>query len=307
MILIPPIESKKTVIVSDVHFGYSRCDHEAFLDFINTYPSWNDVDHFVLLGDTFDFWRRQNAKVLVENKEIIDRILSLQPRIMFVRGNHDYYLQDAADRFYKLVDLPSRSFGIGQTISIKSGGKEFVCTHGYELEVFSSSWLEPLGLDAYEAFCELMCRSEDKSGSLASWIYDVISEIFATAKGAKGALDKLLDPAEERELDFIDQVAKSNSKNILLGLPREAVLVFGHTHHAFECDGVVNSGSWVVDPKKEAHNYVEICDGDYKLKPFPQTKDRLEEVGLEIKRATKALKRRRQRTRASRSRKPHRR
>jgi UDP-2,3-diacylglucosamine pyrophosphatase LpxH len=152
-----------------VHLGYDGSEREAFLEFINTYENWASADHLVFLRDTFDFWRRQNAKVVVENEEIIRRILSLHPRTIFVRRNHDY-LQDAAHRFHEPLDLLSRNFGIGQMASIKSGGRDFVCTHGYELDVFSSSWLEQLGLDAYEAFCELMCRSDDKSGSLAGGV-----------------------------------------------------------------------------------------------------------------------------------------
>ena len=147
--------------------------------------------------------------------------------------------------------------------------------------------------------------------ALPGGVWDVLSEIFSIAEGVKRKLEKLLDPAEERELEFIDQVAKSSSKNLLFGLPKDAVLVFGHTHRAFASDGVANSGSWVIDPKKQAHTYVEILEGDFRLKPFPQTKNRLEEVRFELRRATKAAKRksvrkRAQGTRASRSRKPRR-
>ncbi len=61
---MPPIDCQKAVVVSDVHLGYSRSDSDAFLRFIDTYPGWNDTDRFILIGDIFDFWRRQNAKLL---------------------------------------------------------------------------------------------------------------------------------------------------------------------------------------------------------------------------------------------------
>ena len=114
LISIPQIESKRAIIVSDVHLGYDGSDREAFLEFINTYENWASVDHLIFLGDTFDFWRRQNAKVVVENEEIIRRILSLHPRIVFVRGNHDYYLQDVAHRFHDPLDLLSESSESGR-------------------------------------------------------------------------------------------------------------------------------------------------------------------------------------------------
>ena len=80
-----------------------------------------------------------------------------------------------------------------------------------------------------------------------------------------------------------------NNKNILLGLANNEVLVFGHTHRSFKSDDVINTGSWVVDPRKKAHSYVEIDNGNFELKEFKQTKQRLQQVILEAKSASDAL------------------
>ena len=283
-----PIGCQKSVVVSDVHLGYSRADTQAFLQFIETYPRWNETDRFILIGDIFDFWRRQNAKLLVENQQIIEHILSLPCKITFLRGNHDYYLEDLADRFYHSTSSESRNFEVAKTLSIRSGQKNFFLTHGYEFEVFASPFLEPLGLEAYEDFSKVMCMSEDISGGIASSIWEIIEGLHTEIRKFKCKFETLLEPAEERELEFIDQVAKSNAKHILLGLPKGDVLVFGHTHRAFKDGDVINSGSWVVSEGKKSHTYVEIDRGSFKLGEVEQTEEKVQKIAKEAAQRRKA-------------------
>ena len=161
------VECQRAVVVSDVHLGYKRSDDDAFLRFIETYPKWDETEQLILLGDTFDFWRRQNAKVFTENKKIIECIRSIGPKIIVVRGNHDYYLQDFADRFHKRNEPQERPLEIERTYNIKSGERKIFLMHGYELEVFSNAYLESVGLEAYEDFSKSMCMSDDKTGAIA--------------------------------------------------------------------------------------------------------------------------------------------
>lgn len=132
---MPPIDCQKAVVVSDVYLGYSRADSDAFLKFIDSYPKWNDSDRFILIGDIFDFWRRQNAKLLVENQQIIERILSRPCKVTFLRGNHDYCLEYLVDRFYNSTSSESRNFEVAKTLSIRSGQKDFfpLSFHGVSL------------------------------------------------------------------------------------------------------------------------------------------------------------------------------
>lgn len=46
--------------VSDLHFGFDKCNKDAFMRFVDTYD-FTGTDHLVLLGDILDFWRRNNA------------------------------------------------------------------------------------------------------------------------------------------------------------------------------------------------------------------------------------------------------
>ena len=49
------------LVISDVHLGYGLCNREAFSEFLDGYLSV-DLDHMVILGDLFDFWRGNTMK-----------------------------------------------------------------------------------------------------------------------------------------------------------------------------------------------------------------------------------------------------
>ncbi|MCJ7572194.1 MAG: hypothetical protein MUO82_10035, partial [Candidatus Thermoplasmatota archaeon] len=65
--------------MSDVHFGYKYCDHEAFQDFIINYVHkiLKANDHLVLLGDIIDFWRSKNVEAVLQNIESWEQIFEL--------------------------------------------------------------------------------------------------------------------------------------------------------------------------------------------------------------------------------------
>lgn len=65
----------KCVVVSDVHLGTEDSNREKFADFIDNLG--DDVEHLVLLGDIFDLWRRDPIGVLLENVDIVQKLLEL--------------------------------------------------------------------------------------------------------------------------------------------------------------------------------------------------------------------------------------
>lgn len=87
------------LVVSDLHLGYEKCNRQEFLNFLDYHRS-ADIDHLVLLGDIFDFWRRNNAQVIEENEEIMEKINDLNAEnIHYIAGNHDYYILDLHKRY----------------------------------------------------------------------------------------------------------------------------------------------------------------------------------------------------------------
>jgi UDP-2,3-diacylglucosamine pyrophosphatase LpxH len=47
------------IVVSDIHLGYNKCNKDLFDEFIDSKLTKLDkTDHLILLGDLFDFWRK---------------------------------------------------------------------------------------------------------------------------------------------------------------------------------------------------------------------------------------------------------
>jgi UDP-2,3-diacylglucosamine pyrophosphatase LpxH len=52
------------IVVSDIHLGYNKCNKDLFEEFIDSkLTKLHKTDHLILLGDLFDFWRRQGADI----------------------------------------------------------------------------------------------------------------------------------------------------------------------------------------------------------------------------------------------------
>ena len=142
--------------VSDIHLGYKECNRDAFSKFLDEYGS-KEIEHLVIVGDFFDLWRRNNAKLITENEDIIEKIGNINAKnIHYIVGNHDYYMLNLGKRYGD--NFP---FTLSKNLRLEDGGNKFYFTHGYEFEVLS---LEPMTLETYEEFSNKMCFSEDVIG-----------------------------------------------------------------------------------------------------------------------------------------------
>jgi UDP-2,3-diacylglucosamine pyrophosphatase LpxH len=79
-------------VVSDIHIGFDRCNKEDFLRFLDTCNT-GDIDHLVLLGDIMDFWRRNNAQVVVEkeNEKILAKLINLNVKNIYYSYPHNIW------------------------------------------------------------------------------------------------------------------------------------------------------------------------------------------------------------------------
>ncbi|MGD9013697.1 MAG: metallophosphoesterase, partial [Desulfobacterales bacterium] len=78
-------DNMKAIIVSDLHIGSRYCLRENFIQFLENIPQ----DHeFILNGDIID---NPYANMRSADRQILDRFaaMSLQQRVIWVRGNHD--------------------------------------------------------------------------------------------------------------------------------------------------------------------------------------------------------------------------
>ena len=154
------------IVVSDVHLGYQESNTASFKNFVYDYVSkkLGPNDYFVLLGDIFDFWRRKNMDPLLENENVLTKILSMDTNVHYVVGNHDYYMLRIKERFpdYNALEL-------GKYLRLKDGKSKFFFMHGYELDVLAN--YEPLTLEEYEKISEALCRAENILGRIMSMLW----------------------------------------------------------------------------------------------------------------------------------------
>lgn len=53
------------LVISDLHLGYEKSNKDEFYNFLEDYNT--KLDHLIILGDFFDFWRKNNAEIVLEN------------------------------------------------------------------------------------------------------------------------------------------------------------------------------------------------------------------------------------------------
>lgn len=249
------------LVVSDVHLGYEGCNKEAFSKFLDDDVCKN-LDHLVILGDFFEFWRRNNAKIITENEDILEKLNNLNAKnIHYIIGNHDYYMLELSQRYGD--NFP---FTISKNLRLEDGGNTFYFIHGYEFEVLG---MEPMTLEMYEEFSEKMCFGEDVIGGIASHLWD-----FIQGTGFKENMDKY--PRERleslKQTKNIYKFAVSKGKSFILGMKPHERLVFGHTHGPFISNEktVANAGSWIneLQSKEYQNSYITISKGKMELKFF---------------------------------------
>ncbi len=254
------------IAVSDVHLGTENSNSNDFLRFLELCNT-ADIDDLVLLGDIMDFWRRNNAKIVIDedNAKILEKIALLDVKnIHYIVGNHDYYMLRLFERYED-----SYPFSVSKSLRLENGGRSFYFIHGYELEVLET--LQPATIEQYEVFSENMCFAEDMIGGFASSLWSMKS-------GCEDIIDKttqfLKKPPNEREdIANIYDLAISKGAYILLGMKPDEYLVYGHTHrpYASEKHKRANTGAWVQDNKlknKSINTYVKIKDGEVSLQKF---------------------------------------
>lgn len=255
------------IAVSDVHLGCEGSNREAFMSFLSRCDS-TDVDHLVLLGDILDFWRRNNAQVVIENADVLDRIACLKAKnVHYIIGNHDYSIMRLSKRYEESYHFP-----VHRSLRLTDGGTKLYFTHGYEMEVLTT--YEPLSVEAYEKFCERMCYSEDILGEYANNLWNWIEN----RKGSWWRYRAIRTDSRNRaDEDRIRGLALSRGKYILLGMHPDEKLIFGHTHDPFVSPDnmVANTGSWFLEPGanngRPRNTYIKIVDGKLELKTFDGT------------------------------------
>ena len=246
------------IAVSDVHLGYEHADKQSFMNLLGEVGSTlGRSDDLVLLGDIFDFWRRNNVSVMLENEDLVEKLESLSTRIHYVPGNHDF-------TFARVNPSGTAPFRFEKVVKLQDGGTTFTFIHGYQLEVLSN--FEPLTIEEYEDLCFSLCqRTGDFLGDLLSFFWDSIHLSFKKGDKRRSMVQAIGDiPENRKDLHKVDRLARSRVKDLFLGLGKTDRLVFGHTHRPFVDGTVANTGSWVSNAQVR-NTYLKIEEGKMSL------------------------------------------
>lgn len=259
------------LVLSDLHLGYENCNIDILRDFLDHYSK--PISDLVLLGDIFEFWRRNNAEVVIKTSDIMAKINHLNAeKIHYVAGNHDYYILDLNKRHEVTPCIVTKS------LRLKEGGESYFFIHGYQLE--SILWEFPASLRMYEEFSNQMCYNQNTVGEILSKIWDIIGFIgkkqrFIRYMNQEPHLRNTITNRGESGNTKLMELALSEGKYPLLGMMPKEKLIFGHTHWPFinKEKTVANTGSWIDEINKEKQNsYIEISKGEMELKFWPKDK-----------------------------------
>jgi len=240
----------KCLVVSDVHLGTSDSNKDKFLDFLEHLGE--NAKDLVLLGDIFDFWRRDPVGVLLDNFDVLQKLVNLEPRINvhFVIGNHDFHLKHFGESQIGYI------FVFRYSLRLEYGGTTYHFIHGYQLEHkrFGRS------LEIYESFADKLCMVGDNVGRAADAIWNVIG---GGLDMVREKTNTIIQPPENRNLGKLKNYAFDLVNPEGEGIYKGGFLVYGHTHEPFldEANRVANTGSWV----KSSASYIEIDAGGIKL------------------------------------------
>jgi UDP-2,3-diacylglucosamine pyrophosphatase LpxH len=255
------MSENKCIVVSDVHLGTELSNRDRFINFIENLES--DVDHFVLLGDILDFWRRDPVGVLLENIDVIQKLTSLGPEIdvSYVVGNHDFHL----------IQLPKSYFGykfdFKYDLSLIYGETTYRFIHGYQLEYTRFGTLE-----VYELFADEMCEVGDDVGRVADAVWKKIVEggdilnrirnLIGRPNWVNEMVDGTAAPPDKRDLKKLEGYAAQLTTGRYAG----EFLIYGHTHEPFMKmeKNIANTGSWA----EGSSDYLEIDEHGVVLKSY---------------------------------------
>jgi UDP-2,3-diacylglucosamine pyrophosphatase LpxH len=266
------------IAVSDIHIGIRPNDtrerrFQNFLIYLRENLLGNG-DELVLLGDIFDFWRRDLTEVLLQSESIIEKLLALTlkgVKVHFVVGNHDYYINDISDQ----MDAIFETVGKNLVLSNESGSRSarFLFMHGYHLEVMANPYLKDL--DTYEQTAEMLCKT---AGITATLFRDSIFSSFGTffrqdrLRNHKQIM--MIDPEirlsnRYNTMKLVERLAISSSRTLYLGINSADWFVFGHTHIPFldTASRTINTGSWMND-NNEGYPYLVIDKAVPKMQLF---------------------------------------
>jgi len=81
----------RTVLFSDLHFGYENFNKPQFDAFLTYLEKEANASRILILGDLFDLWRADVIDSVTFGWPYIDKLRNLNVETHYIVGNHDYH------------------------------------------------------------------------------------------------------------------------------------------------------------------------------------------------------------------------
>ena len=234
----------KTLFISDVHLGTSKCQADKLLQVLKDY----EFEELVIVGDFIDltslkrkfYWKPEHSTVIQK----ILRASRKGTKVTYILGNHDYFLRGLIkEDDINLGDILICDEYFYQT---SKGEKIYIC-HGDQFDGFIRlhPFLYVLGDWAYEM-----------SFKINKW-YNKLRKVFGMEYWS---LSQYLKSKVKNAISFINDFKILSIKKVE-EVSCDSIMI-GHTHSPEIIDGkYYNTGDWC-----ESCSYIiEDLDGNIKL------------------------------------------
>ena len=234
----------KVIIASDAHLRFENKTKEEktrfkkFLEFLKSLKGNTDI--LILNGDIFDIWISWKFSIIKQYFPILKALADLQEtgtRIIYVAGNHDFWINDFIKHYLKAETYPNYFSG---TID----NKTYFITHGDEY----------LAADFKYKLFKAIIRSK-----LTKFIVNFIHPTIALKVG-------ILMSRSSRKRIFPEWLIKKREKQLAEYAKKlnYDYIIFSHTHSPevrnWGNKTYLNTGDWT-----KHFSYIQIIDGKYKL------------------------------------------
>jgi UDP-2,3-diacylglucosamine pyrophosphatase LpxH len=219
-----------TIVISDVHLGTEHSKTRQLCDFLRTV----NCETLIMNGDIIDGWHLQKGgkgKWKKEHTDFFKIIMKMMEnhntRVIYVRGNHDDFIDHLAPFSFGNIDIV-------KDYVHEMNGKRYYVVHGDIFDNVTSNmvWLAKLGDIGY---------------TLLLWM-NRIYNVYRAKKGLEYfSLSQSIKQKVKSAVSYI-----SNYENELVSLARTRHadgIICGHIHQPADrmIDGIhyLNSGDWV--------------------------------------------------------------
>lgn len=221
--------SYRTIILSDIHLGSKHSKVNEVLSFLTAFS----CKKLILNGDIIDGWQlRKSQKYWSETntqfiKKVISKIVKEQTDVIYVRGNHDDFLD-------KIVPFAFPNIQIVKDYVLESGGSHYFVLHGdvFDNVTVNMRWLAMVGDVGYNLLLTL------------NRIYNYFrikrgKPYFSLAQHMKQKVKSAVSYISDFEKELVKLTKHRHCQGVICGhIHTPANCLYGDIHY-------LNSGDWV--------------------------------------------------------------